>query len=90
MTMTRSILSAGIDSDWKQVTPEKPCPVCGSLDACSVHTFEEFACCSLSPSQWKLTNGAWLHRIGGSLERTLSVEANQTRADSSVIAIHRP
>jgi hypothetical protein len=66
--MTRAILSAAIDSDWKQVTPEKPCPVCGSFNACSVHVFEEFACCSLSPSEWKLTNGAWLHRIDDELE----------------------
>lgn len=61
--MTRAVLSAVIDSDWKQVSQEKPCPVCGAADACSVHTVEHFACCARSPSEWKLTNGSWLHRL---------------------------
>jgi hypothetical protein len=28
-----------------------------------VHTVDEFACCSRAPSEWKLTNGSWLHRL---------------------------
>lgn len=61
--MTRAVLSAAIDSDWRLVSTERPCPVCGSRDACSVHTKDDFACCAREPSQWKLTTGAWLHRL---------------------------
>lgn len=61
--MTRAVLSAAIDSDWRQVSNERPCPVCGGDDACSIHTADDFACCAREPSLWKLTNGAWLHRV---------------------------
>src|SRR5689334_1441342 len=61
--MTRAVLSAAIDTDWRLVSQERPCPVCGSEDACSVHTKDDFACCAREPSQWKLTTGAWLHRV---------------------------
>ena len=61
--MTRAVLSGAIDTDWKLVSIERPCPVCGSKDACSIHTKDEFACCAHEPSEWKLTTGAWLHRV---------------------------
>jgi hypothetical protein len=61
--MTRAVLSAAIDSDWRLVSQERPCPVCGAEDACSFHTADDFACCAREPSDWKLTNGSWLHRV---------------------------
>jgi hypothetical protein len=61
--MTRALLSAAIDSDWKLVSQGRPCPVCGAEDTCGVHVVDEFACCARAPSEWKLTNGSWLHRI---------------------------
>jgi hypothetical protein len=61
--MTRAVLSAAIDSDWRRVSQERPCPVCGADDACSIHTADDFACCAREPSDWKLTNGSWLHRV---------------------------
>lgn len=61
--MTRAVLSAAIDTDWRLVSHERPCPVCGSQDACSIHTKDAFACCAREPSEWKLTTGAWLHRV---------------------------
>jgi hypothetical protein len=30
---------------------------------CSIHTVDDFACCAREPSEWKLTNGSWLHRL---------------------------
>lgn len=68
--MTRAVLSAAIDSDWSVVTDSKPCPICGSAAGCSIHSDADFACCAREPSQWKLTNGAWLHRVGGTLGLT--------------------
>lgn len=70
--MTRAVLSAAIDSEWRQVSNERPCPVCGGDDACSIHTVDDFACCAREPSLWKLTNGAWLHRVPQA-ERTSGV-----------------
>ncbi len=64
--MTRAVPSAAIDSDWKLVSHERPCPVCGAGEACSVHTADDFACCTREPSDWKLTNGSWLHRVQAS------------------------
>lgn len=61
--MTHAVLTAAIDSDWKLVSQERPCPVCGAEDTCGVHTVDEFACCARAPSEWKLTNGSWLHRL---------------------------
>lgn len=61
--MTRAVLSAAIDSDWRLVSQERPCPVCGGEDTCGVHTVDRFACCARAPSEWKLTNGSWLHRL---------------------------
>jgi hypothetical protein len=64
--MTRAVPTAAIDSDWRSVSQERPCPVCGKDDVCSVHTADDFACCAREPSEWKLTNGSWLHRIQAS------------------------
>lgn len=61
--MTRAVLSAAIDSDWRLVSQDRPCPVCGADEACSIHTADDFACCAREPSDWKLTTGAWLHRV---------------------------
>jgi hypothetical protein len=61
--MTHAVLSPAIDSDWRLVSQERPCPVCGAEDTCGVHTVDEFACCARAPSEWKLTNGSWLHRL---------------------------
>jgi hypothetical protein len=75
--MTRAVLSAAIDSDWRLVSQGRPCPVCGADDVCSVHTVDDFACCAREPSEWKLTNGSWLHRLrtSGSVP-TMPVVAN--------------
>lgn len=61
--MTRAVLSHAIDTDWKLVSNTRPCPVCGAHDACSIHLQDDFACCAREPSEWKLTNGSWLHKI---------------------------
>ena len=61
--MTRAVLSPAIDSDWRLVSQERPCPVCGGEDTCGIHTVDTFACCARAPSEWKLTNGSWLHRL---------------------------
>jgi len=61
--MTRAVMSAAIESEWRLVSPSRPCPICGSAEQCSIHLDATFACCAREPSQWKLTSGAWLHRL---------------------------
>jgi hypothetical protein len=53
----------GLDADWTQVSHATPCPVCGGLGGCRTHVEEQFACCVQEPSEWRLANGGWLHRI---------------------------
>jgi hypothetical protein len=53
----------GLDADWARVSAAAPCPICSGLDACRTHIEEEFACCVQEPSDWRLDNGGWLHRI---------------------------
>jgi hypothetical protein len=61
----------GLDADWTRVSHGAPCPICGGLGDCRTHVEEEFACCVHEPSEWRLANGGWLHRI----ERAPSVLA---------------
>ena len=93
--MTRAVLSAAIDSKWRLVSQERPCPVCGARDACSIHTEDAFVCCAREPSEWKLTNGAWLHRVVASSvlepanaeQSAVGSNAEQGDADHSGIRI---
>jgi hypothetical protein len=53
----------GLDADWARVSAVAPCPICSGLEGCRRHVEEEFACCVQEPSDWRLSNGGWLHRI---------------------------
>jgi hypothetical protein len=60
----RSVLDANhTDHDWIQVSSAAPCPICGSGQRCRIHADEAFACCTTQPSDWRLSNGGWLHRV---------------------------
>jgi hypothetical protein len=61
--MTRAAVSAAVDFEWSAVSAAKPCPICGAESGCRVHADAGFAYCAQRPSDWKLTNGAWLHRL---------------------------
>jgi hypothetical protein len=55
--------SNGLDGDWDRVTGAAPCPVCGGDADCRTHSDEAFVCCVQRPSDWRLNNGGWLHRL---------------------------
>lgn len=55
--------SNGPDGDWNRVTGSAPCPVCGGDVDCRTHSEEAFVCCVQRPSDWRLSNGGWLHRL---------------------------
>lgn len=62
--MTRALRPPPIETDWRAVSEKNPCPICGSPQGlCSGNLEESFVCCALCPSDWLLTNGAWLHPI---------------------------
>jgi hypothetical protein len=54
---------APTDADWDDVSPHRPCSVCGAGSSCRRHIDNAFVSCARRQSQWPLTNGAWLHRL---------------------------
>jgi hypothetical protein len=61
--MTRVFQTNPVDTEWRNVSERSPCPICGASEACRTHPDGHFACCAQKPSEWPMTNGAWLHRI---------------------------
>lgn len=55
--------SENLDGDWNGVSGITPCPICGGRAECRTHTDENFVCCLREPSDWRLSNGGWLHRV---------------------------
>lgn len=60
--------SNGLDGDWDRVTGTAPCPICGGDAECRTHLAEAFVCCVQRPSDWRLNNGGWLHRLDARLK----------------------
>jgi hypothetical protein len=75
----------GLDADWIRVSLTTPCPICGGARECRTHADEEFACCLHEPSEWRLDNGGWLHRIerGGIAACLVRVSAEPRRIGAS-------
>ena len=59
----RANVEHGVDADWTSVSGTTPCPVCGGFERCRTHVAEQLACCVAEPSEWRLANGGWLHRL---------------------------
>jgi hypothetical protein len=55
--------SNALDGDWNRVSGTTPCPICGGDADCRTHSDEAFVCCVQRPSDWRLNNGGWLHRV---------------------------
>jgi hypothetical protein len=68
--MRRAIRTQMHELEWTFVSERHPCPVCGGTADCQRASDDEFASCAKLPSEWRLTNGAWLHRIDAA--RTVS------------------
>lgn len=59
----RSTQATTLDVEWNGVSEQRPCAICGGGSECRRHAVDAFASCARQPSDWPLTNGAWLHRI---------------------------
>lgn len=70
-------LANALDGDWSRVSETSPCPICGSDRSCRTHVDEAFACCVQRPSDWRLTNGGWLHRVQSTATQIVSRLAQQ-------------
>jgi hypothetical protein len=70
-------LSYALDGDWSRVSETSPCPICGSDRSCRTHVDEAFVCCVQRPSDWRLTNGGWLHRVHSTASQIVSRLAQQ-------------
>jgi hypothetical protein len=53
----------GLDGEWARVSGSDPCPICGAGSDCRKHTEGTFVSCSREPSDWRLENGGWLHKL---------------------------
>jgi hypothetical protein len=76
--MRKAVHALATEAEWESVTPDRPCPVCGSLRGCSTHSLA-FVSCERIASQWPLTTGAWLHRLA---DGTLASDANPAPSSS--------
>jgi hypothetical protein len=79
----------GLDADWTGVSLAMPCPICGGSRECRTHAEEAFACCLREPSEWRLANGGWLHRIARPIAARLvsaAAEARPRGASSGIVA----
>lgn len=61
--MRRAQRISTTECEWILVSERHPCPLCGAVDGCLRASDAEFACCARRPSDWRLTNGSWLHRL---------------------------
>jgi hypothetical protein len=67
--MTRIHQGLPADLEWLTVSISRRCPVCGGASGCKTHAEGDFAACGKQPSDWPLTSGDWLHRVGRSFAR---------------------
>lgn len=61
--MRRAQRASTTECEWILVSERHPCPMCGAIDGCLRASDAAFACCAHRPSDWRLTNGSWLHRL---------------------------
>jgi hypothetical protein len=52
------------DGDWTSVSAKYPCSICGGCNRCGRSSGDEFASCVRTASDWPLTTGGWVHRLG--------------------------
>ena len=67
--MQRQARRSAADGEWISVSTTHPCAVCGARDGCRSGYDGRFACCLHCASEWPLTPGGWLHRLGAETER---------------------
>lgn len=84
--------SENLDGDWNRVSGVTPCPICGGRAECHTHADEDFVCCLREPSDWRLSNGGWLHRlqpsrgVGASLLTTQDPPRARANASSAGVS----
>jgi hypothetical protein len=61
--MRRAQRASTTECEWILVTERHPCPMCGAVAGCLRASDAAFASCTRRPSDWRLTNGSWLHRL---------------------------
>ena len=51
------------DSNWKRVSRDEHCPICGKPDWCTVTTDGMIACCMRVEAEKQAANGGWIHNL---------------------------
>jgi len=55
---------SAVEDEWTFVSAARPCAICGGHDRCRRRPDDEFACCVQVSSEWPLSAGGWVHRVG--------------------------
>jgi len=51
------------DSNWKRVSKDEHCPICGKPDWCTVTADGMIACCMRVEAEKQAANGGWIHNL---------------------------
>ena len=62
--MRHHVYVSAVEDEWTFVSATRPCTICGGHDRCRRGSEDEFACCSRVSSEWPLSAGGWVHRVG--------------------------
>jgi hypothetical protein len=62
-------------TEWRTASPLCPCPICSETSGCQREIDGGFASCARHPSDWPLTNGAWLHKVLSAAPTKLAIVA---------------
>jgi hypothetical protein len=54
---------SAVEDEWTFVSAARPCTICAGHDRCRRGS-DEFACCARVSSEWPLSAGGWVHRLG--------------------------
>jgi hypothetical protein len=64
--MHHHVSVSAVEVEWTFVSPKRPCVVCAGADGCRRGFEDEFAVCTQVASEWPLSAGGWVHRVGRS------------------------
>jgi hypothetical protein len=62
--MRHHAFASAVENEWTSVSRARPCTICGGQSRCRRGADDEFAACARVASEWPLSTGGWVHRVG--------------------------
>ena len=82
--MPRAMRPRTHDYEWTLVSARHPCPVCAGTAACRRENDGDYASCATLPSEWRLTNGGWLHRTNDARKMVSGVSLSAVSSNAQL------